>query len=758
MIFGNYPQRPGNTNQIFMRRERFVVLINWILVAVIVSTLAAESLALAQTSGAAGAVRGTVTLEDTNQPVHGVLVTILQLRRSVMTGDDGAYEFQSVPAGRYELVAHLDRVPDVVRTVEVSAGSTVEAGFQIRLRPAEMTVTVTATGEEETSLNAIQPVNTLSSTELAEKNVQSLGEALDRELGISKRSFGPATSRPVVRGFDGDRVLVLEDGNRIGALGFQSGDHAEPIDVLNLEKLEVVKGPATLLYGSSAIGGVVNAITGHESAHPGTHGYITGFAGTNDYHSGGSAGVEHGTENWLFWANGGGQRAGDYDTPIGRITNSYSRAGNGSGGLGYYPKHGSFSLDYAFDKRKYGIPFNPDEPEAEVVFLNPRRHSVRLNGALRDRDDLPFRGAEVSLQYNDYRHGENDAFTEEVNTLFKNKTFSYQAVFDQQKKGPWSGSFGFWGLERDYSASGEEALAPPTLQNAFAVFVLEKLDYERATFQVGGRYEHNTYDPTSLPDRPTPGRTFNGFSGAAGLRVSLWKNGAFAANYTHSHRAPALEELYNNGPHPGNATFEIGDPNLERERGDGIDLSLRHASGRIRAELNYFFYRIKDFIFLAPTGNIEEGLIEANYAQGKSRYTGAEARLEVGLHRNLWWISKVDYVNAELTETETPLPRIPPLRGIIGLEAKFKGLRLYPELVMADHQTRLFPTETSTAGYAVFNLTASYTVTQEHIAHTFSVNTFNLGDVLYRNHLSFIKEFAPEIGRGVRFTYTARFY
>ena len=115
-------------------------------------------------------------------------------------------------------------------------------------------------------------------------------------------------------------------------------------------------------------------------------------------------------------------------------------------------------------------------------------------------------------------------------------------------------------------------------------------------------------------------------------------------------------------------------------------------------------------------------------------------------------------MNAELTETETPLPRIPPLRGIIGLEATFKGLRLYPELVMADHQTRLFPTETSTAGYAVFNLTASYTVTQEHIAHTFSVNTFNLGDVLYRNHLSFIKEFAPEIGRGVRFTYTARFY
>jgi len=151
-------------------------------------------------------------------------------------------------------------------------------------------------------------------------------------------------------------------------------------------------------------------------------------------------------------------------------------------------------------------------------------------------------------------------------------------------------------------------------------------------------------------------------------------------------------------------------------------------------------------------------LIEANYAQGKSRYTGAEARLEVGLHRHLWWISKLDYVNARLIETKTPLPRIPPLRGVVGVEATFKGFRLYPEVVMADHQARVFATETPTTGYAVFNFTGSYTIARQHAARVFSVNTFNLGDVLYRNHLSFIKEFAPEIGRGLRFVYTVRFF
>ncbi|HXF38347.1 MAG TPA: TonB-dependent receptor [Blastocatellia bacterium] len=706
-----------------------------------------------------GSLKGTVTLETSGKPVHNVSVTIIQLKRAVETDDNGVYEFQSVPPGTYDVVAHLDRVPDVVQTIQVSPGASVTADFQIRLRAVGEQITVTASGGEVTSFNSIQSVTTLTAVELAEKNPQSLGEALDHELGVSKRTFGPGTSRPVVRGFDGDRVLVLEDGNRIGALGFQSGDHAEPIDVLNLEKLEVVKGPATLLYGSSAIGGVVNAITGHESAHPGLRGYFTAIGGSNNYQGGGSAGIEYGLKNWLFWANGGGQRAGDYNTPIGRVTNSYTREGNASGGFGYYPGTKFLSVDYAFDSRRYGIPFDPSGADPEVVFLNPRRQSIRLNGGMRDMGGF-INVAQFSLQYNDYRHNEVNLFTNEINTAFKNKTFNYRGVFDERKSGRWSGSFGLWGLHRDYTSSGEEALAPPTRQNAFAVFALEKLDLERVSFQFGGRFEHNGYNPDQVLTRLTPDRSFNGFSGAIGMRVPTWRGGAFVANYSRSYRAPSLEELYNLGPHGGNATFEIGDPKLHREQSDGIDLSLRHSTTRLRAELNYFYYHIKDFIFLAPTGQIDEesNLLIANYAQGASRYTGAEARLDVRLHPTLWLISSLDYVNATLTESNTPIPRIPPLRGRVGFEATYKGFRFAPEAIVARDQDRLFPTETRTPGYAVFNANASYTIAQQHVAQIISVSAFNIGDRLYRNHLSFIKEFAPEIGRGLRLTYTLRFF
>jgi iron complex outermembrane receptor protein len=166
-------------------------------------------------------------------------------------------------------------------------------------------------------------------------------------------------------------------------------------------------------------------------------------------------------------------------------------------------------------------------------------------------------------------------------------------------------------------------------------------------------------------------------------------------------------------------------------------------------------------VFLAPTGEIddESGLTIADYKHGTTRYTGTELRFDVALHRNLWFLSGLDYVNAELTDSGTPLPRIPPLRGRVGLEANYKGLRVAPEVIMARDQDRVFTEETRTAGYTIFNINASYSFTTgPHVAQTISVSTFNLGDRLYRNHLSFIKEFAPEIGRGVRVNYSLRFF
>ena len=285
------------------------------------------------------------------------------------------------------------------------------------------------------------------------------------------------------------------------------------------------------------------------------------------------------------------------------------------------------------------------------------------------------------------------------------------------------------------------------------------MDFEKASVQFGARLENNRYNPTETQQRGLlPSRSFTGLSAAVGIRIPTWTGGAFVTNYSHSYRAPSLEELYNNGPHPGNLAFEIGQPNLSRELGDGLDFGVRHSSKRLRLEANGFFYRIKEFVFLAPTGDVEDDLIVAEYRQGTTRYGGAEARLDVELHPAVWLNLGADYVNAELTDTNTPLPRIPPLRGRAGVELRYKNLLVNPEVVMAHDQDRLFPTETRTAGYTVFGVSGSYLIAQQHAAHIISFNVFNLGDRLYRNHLSFIKGFAPEMGRGLRVTYTLRFF
>jgi iron complex outermembrane receptor protein len=736
-----------------MKRSKF--LSGFLLFTFFVSS---SSLVWADEAGAT--LRGKVTLGENGTAVHGVTVTILQLRRTAETDDNGVYEFTEVPAGTYDVVAHLDRVPDVAQTVKLGAGATETLDFQLKLVGVKEQVTVTASGGEVTSFNSLQSVVTLGSIELAQKNTASLGEALDHQLGVAKRSFGPGTARPVVRGFDGDRVLILVDGERIGSLSAQSGDHGEPLDVLSLEKLEVVKGPATLLYGSNAIGGVVNAISGHDSAHKGIHGYLTGVLGSNREQFGGSGGIEYGTERYLLWGNGGGQRSDDYKAGNDRLVpNSFTRSSSGSGGFGYYPDKGFFSLNYSYNKNRYGIPFDTAEEDPETVFINPRKHTIKFNGGFRDLESFLTSG-KFTLQYNDYQHGEIRNDTGAINTAFTNKTFTFDGMFDERKAGRYSGTFGFWGLHRDFNSFGEEALAPPTRQNSIAGFALEKIDFERVQLQFGSRLERAAYHPDALGGVSVFDRDFTGFSAAAGARFQTWKGGAVVVNYTHNYRAPSLEELYNHGPHNGNQTFEIGNPNLKRESGDGLEFGIRHSANGVRSEFNLFYYRIRDFVYLAPNGEVDEasGLRIANYAQGKSRFAGSEAQLDIDVHRNVTLLTEVDYVNAELLDSQTPLPRIPPLRGRLGLELRYKGLTVTPEAVMAKDQNRIFPTETRTPGYTTFNVNGSYTLTAQHIAHVFAVNAFNLGDRLYFNHLSFIKDIAPEIGRGVRFTYTMRFF
>lgn len=710
----------------------------------------------------ASEIRGLVSLETNGKPVHNITILLLPSSRVVETNDAGTYSFANLAPGRYTLVATGEGLTDIRRSIELKDGETGTVDFKMGVSPLRQELTVTASANKaETSLETFSSTLTLDSTALASKAATSLGDVLDGEAGIHKRSFGPGTTRPVIRGFDGDRILILQDGVRTGTLGAQSGDHGEPVDPQGLDRVEVVRGPGTLLYGSSAIGGVVNMVSGHHEAkdqgHQGVHGYLSGIAGTNNGLHGGSAGLDFGFERWVFRISSGGQRTSDYHTPEERIFNSRARNYNGSAGFSFYGRKHWLTMSFTNQRGLYQIPNAPDEEHHddheehaeeghahETVSLPNQRWNVRFNGGARER-------YQYSLNYSDWKHQE--VANGEVETRFFNKQLDYRFLVEQPRRGPWTGSFGVWGLRRDYKTIGAEATTPATIQNAFAGYGVQTISLDHVRFQLGGRVETNRYKPQFGRER-----NFTGFSGGAGVSVPIDKSSVFVANYSHAYRAPALEELYANGPHPGLMVFEVGDVNLRRERMNGVDVSYRRQDGRFKTEANFFNYWLGSQVFLAPTGTIEDGLARALYSQGNTRYTGFDARLQAGLNRYAWLNVGFDAVRTELTSTNMSLPRTPPVRGKLGLDLRKGHFNVMPEVILTARQERVFTNETTTDGYVTMNVRSGYTMVRQHTIHFFGVNWFNANNRFYRNHLSFIKDYAPEIGRGIAFNYSVRFF
>jgi iron complex outermembrane receptor protein len=725
------------------------------LLSSIFTLLCSSTLGCAQSGLINGYIRGKVTLEPSAMAARNAVVTIVELKRSVLTDESGTFAFDCVPAGKYQIIAHLDRVPDIVKTIETS-GADQTIDLELTLSPVSEQVNVTATGSAEAIGSSYQPVAAVGALELSQKNSISIGEALEYQTGVAKRSFGPGSGRPVIRGFDGDRVLILQDGLRLGGIASQSADEVEPIDVLTLDRVEIVKGPATLLYGSNAIGGVVNGISTNDVHQQGLSGYLNVFGGNNNWQAGGSAGLKYGIKNFLFFGNGGAQKANDYRTPIGTVVNSFARTRNVGGGAGWFPRKGWVTFSYSYDRRRHGIPVAPGEIDFES--LQEHRHSFEAKSGLRNLGGF-IESGDFGVRYNDYKvrefEFESDENVTELDSLATNKNLNYRANINHRRLGKLSGTFGFSGFTRDFISVGEEAPAPRTKQFSNAFYGLERVDLERVGFQFGGRIEQNRYNP----EGNFPRRDFVGFSGSAGARVPLWNGGSFVANYQHAFRAPALEELYNNGPHPGILTFDIGNSNLKAEQGDGIDFSMRHSTKRLRIVTGAYYYHIRNFVFTAFTGETdpESNLSIIKYEQGTSRFAGTEASIEAAVMPTLWLNGKVDYVRAALTEENKPLPRIPPLRAMLGLEWRYKAVNVRPELIMTKSQTRLFDNETTTAGCSLVNLDASYTFVTRRIAHIVSLGGHNLTNKLYRNHLSFIKEIAPEMGRALRLNYSLRF-
>ncbi|MGE3844737.1 MAG: TonB-dependent receptor, partial [Vicinamibacterales bacterium] len=565
------------------------------------SVCLAAILVLLSSSGTAaqssGSIAGRLVDSLTAQPIPGAVVLLEELGRETTSDGQGVFRFDGLAPARYHIIVNLEGYSS--RRNEVSATSAPGDPADLRIDPElHFHDVVSVSGDTRSQFEAYQPTSVLAGQELGKKLEMSMGATLESQPGLTSRSFGPATARPVIRGLDGDRVLILQDGQRTGDLSAQSADHAVTINPASAERIEVVRGPATLLYGSNAIGGLVNVISNQipTTAVTGVKGSFVADVGSAAKEAGTAADVRVGNGKFALNVGGGGRRSGDVATPEGDVVNSQSRSGFGNVGLSWTGAKCYFGGSYGYDDTKLGIPI----VEEGILQSTPRKHSIGIRAGARDLEGFleSFR-ATVSLRR--YKHEELEG--DEVGTAFRNDTNEFELLANHKAMGRLKGSFGGSFLDRAFDAVGAEALSPAVDQRSVAGFVYEELAWPHVTVQLGGRVDSARYAPLGEDER-----TFTTGSGSIGLLLrpqAAQDAVTVAVSLARSARYPALEELFYFGPHPGNFAFEIGNPDITPEHALGLDLSLRWRSARASGEITYFRNDIANYLFRRPVSEEE---------------------------------------------------------------------------------------------------------------------------------------------------------
>jgi len=657
-------------------------------------------------------------------------------------------------------------------------------------------VVVTGTPLGSDLFDMVPPADVLEGPRLLWQRKSSIGETLDGVPGVSATYFGPNVSRPVIRGFDADRIRILQNGLGTLDVSSLSVDHAVPYDALAVERVEVVRGPAAVLHGGNAIGGVVNLIDNRIPQVP-----RKGFSGRVEPRYGGAdsersvgAVLEAGNGQFALHVDGfdrstsdlgipgfarsSRQRALDgpgIDQPEGRLPNSNARADGGTLGASLTWADGYLGASQGSYNSNYGSVAEPG------VRLDLKSRRTDFAGEARDLGRF-LESVKFKFGRTDYEHRELEAGR--VNTTFKNKGADGHLQFAHGNLGPVRGAFGFSATDFDVSALGAEAFVPVTNTRVRGVFLYEELPVANWKFSMGLRRESarlhsqggGPADPaTGLPRfAPPQTRRFNTHSSAFGLLYTFTKDLVLAANASFTQRAPTYFELFANGPHAATGTFEIGDPAFDKERSRAFDLGLRWRRGAHSVSVGAFHTRFDNFLTPVATGNArgadgelnpadadgdgiadasgEEILPEFAFRALPAVFRGFESQGRFRIHDRggaLNLLLKADYVKAYDRSTGQPLPRIAPLRLGIGFEYTRDRFTAAVDVRYARRQYRVGPNELPTDSYALVNATLAYDFKQQPVALQAFVRVNNLFDQEARNHVSFLKDIAPFPGRGV---------
>lgn len=689
-------------------------------------------------------LKGFVIEAGTGDAIPGASVQLDDYERGVATNLDGQFEFSNVEPGPYTLI--IRSVGFTTQTVKVehpARNDLVVRLYTSVVQEEDIIVTSSPIGRNI----RYQPANALNREELQQKSAPSLGEMLDGSPGVAMRSLGSAPARPVIRGLDGDRVLVLQNGERMGDLSETAVDHAVAIDPLAIERVEVVRGPASLLYGSSALGGVINMFS-----HDLPRDWAPGSGGTFSFHGASvnlmGAGMGQGnfrTDKWAVSGRGSYREAGNIRTPEGTLSGTFLDSFNFGGGVGY--RNGRLQTGVALNYMDYNYGL-PEEDDKVMIEMNRFQVQSVTELELGGFFDL----AELRFQANSYYHQELEAetdpdgtATQNVELSFDQRSVSTSLLLRHRPAGKLEGAFGLSAYYRDIGVGGVEILTPDAQNYFLAGYIYEEYRMtDKLSFQSGARLEFREMlirrnaafgDLSQFKDRKDLI-----LSGSAGINFQPDNRWEMGFQLARAYRTPSLEELYSNAPHLHAGVFEIGDPTLNNELSIGSDLFIHYRSTFVNVQLSGYINRIDHFVKFAPAGRIDEpsGLQVFRHESVDAQLYGFELSTLFRITGSFTAGLGFDYVRgSEISDEKENLPFMPPFRTFIELNLDkdrwWSGLQMR----IVSRQDKVAPGEDITDGYLLLGVHAGYRVNSEF---SISLRVDNLLNQSYKDHLSRIED------------------
>jgi iron complex outermembrane recepter protein len=730
-------------------------------------------------------ISGRVVEAASGAPIVGARVQLVDAHKDDITHDDGAFALMNVPDGTYTLRAlRIGYAPISVR-VQVSGGTS--EPVTVRMPDAAVkleAVVTTGTVGPKSAAEVLSPTSVMSDAELDRRLQNTIAATLATQPGVTSTSIGPATARPVIRGLTGNRVVMLEDGARSGDLSSTSGDHAVAVDPVTVKQIEVVRGPMSLLYGSSALGGVINAIREEIPTTRNEHasGSLTAEGSSVDAGAaiGGYAAQTLG--HFGFRADASARRAGDTHTPLGTLAGSNVETLTGAIAGSVIGAQSYAGASYRYFDNSYGVPGGFVGGHDESVHIDMRRHVAR--GEAHIHEVGPFEGVKAVATYTDYRHSEKEP-SGSVGTRFNQQISNVNLLARHGARGAFSeGAIGANWQYRDIQTGGT-VRTPSTYDISAAIFGVEEATKGNVHMQAGLRYDWATYNPYEkgavviVNDKAIPARrrTFGAISGSVGALYDFRPGVQFGGSVSRAYRTPDFNELYSNGPHLAAFSFDVGNPDLEQETGLGIDLFTRASNEKARAELAVFRNQMHGFIFPRATGDLglQGNRPKFQFTGRNALLTGAEGQVEVSVSRRVVLEATLSYVRGTFIGAVDSLPAdsahgiffsrpgskyipfMPPLNGHAG--ARFETPRWIAStgVRFAASQHNIGDFETKTAGYALVDASAGIRLFDGRRSHGITLRIENALDTEYRNHLARTKEISPEAGRNIALVYRLSF-